>query len=109
VDVIAATFGPLGTPEMILIAIAVLVLFGWKKLPSFGRSLGRSMGEFRRAKDAFEQELWRSRAAHAPTPTDEERHPDGKTGRLNPNALVYLLMIISALLLAIGLGRLLGW
>ena len=52
--------GPLGTPEMIIIAVLVLVLFGAKKLPTFARSLGRSMGEFRKAKDEFEAELHRS-------------------------------------------------
>ena len=57
---IIAGIGPLGTPEMIIIAILVLVLFGAKKLPTFARSLGRSMGEFRKAKDEFEAELQRS-------------------------------------------------
>jgi sec-independent protein translocase protein TatA len=49
--------GPLGTPELIIIAILVLVLFGAKKLPTFARSLGKSMGEFKKARDEFEQEL----------------------------------------------------
>jgi len=49
--------GPLGTPELIIIAILVLVLFGAKKLPTFARSLGKSMGEFKKAKDEFEREL----------------------------------------------------
>lgn len=52
--------GPLGTWEMIVIAMLILVLFGAKKLPTFARSLGRSMGEFKRAKDEFEQELHRA-------------------------------------------------
>jgi sec-independent protein translocase protein TatA len=52
--------GPLGTPEMLIIGVLVLVLFGAKKLPTFARSLGRSMGEFRRAKDEFETEMHRS-------------------------------------------------
>jgi sec-independent protein translocase protein TatA len=52
--------GPLGTPEMIIIAVLILVLFGAKKLPTFARSLGRSLGEFKRAKDDFEAELHRS-------------------------------------------------
>lgn len=49
--------GPLGTPELIIIAILVLVLFGAKKLPTFARSLGKSMGEFKRAREDFEREL----------------------------------------------------
>ncbi len=54
---VIAGIGPLGTPELIIIAILVLILFGAKKLPTFARSLGKSMGEFRKAKDEFEREL----------------------------------------------------
>jgi len=57
---ILAAFGPLGTPELIIIAILVLVLFGAKKLPTFARSLGKSMGEFKRAREEFETELHRA-------------------------------------------------
>lgn len=60
--------GPLGTPEIIMISLLILVLFGAKKLPTFARSLGRSMGEFKKAKDEFETEL-RSAA------DDAERNP----------------------------------
>ena len=49
--------GPLGTTEMIIIAVLVLVLFGAKKLPTFARSLGKSMGEFKKAREEFEHEL----------------------------------------------------
>ena len=49
--------GPLGTPELIVIGILVLVLFGAKKLPMFARSLGKSMGEFKKAREEFETEL----------------------------------------------------
>ncbi len=52
--------GPLGTTEMIIIAVLVLVLFGAKKLPTFARSLGKSMGEFKKAREEFESELTRS-------------------------------------------------
>ena len=92
---------------MIIFAILVLVLFGAKKLPMFARSLGRSMGEFRRAKEEFERELSRSQDARAPD--NNRRHPHGEKRRQNPNAVVYLMMITSAVLLVIGLGRWLGW
>jgi sec-independent protein translocase protein TatA len=49
--------GPLGTWEMVIIAVLVLVLFGAKKLPTFARSLGKSMGEFKKAREEFESEL----------------------------------------------------
>jgi sec-independent protein translocase protein TatA len=71
--------GPLGTPELIIIAVLVLVLFGAKKLPTFARSLGKSMGEFKKARDEFEQELTRAqdeveRPTIPQTPT-EKRQP----------------------------------
>lgn len=53
-------FGLPSGPDMLVISVLVLVLFGAKKLPVFARSLGRSMGEFRKAKEEFEQELNRS-------------------------------------------------
>ncbi len=55
-----AGFGPLGNMEIVVIAILVLVLFGAKKIPTFARSLGRSMGEFKKAREEFENELHRS-------------------------------------------------
>ncbi len=49
--------GSLGNMEIVMIAILILVLFGAKKLPTFARSLGKSMGEFKKARTEFETEL----------------------------------------------------
>lgn len=38
----------LGVPEIILILLVILLLFGAKKLPELARSLGRSMQEFKK-------------------------------------------------------------
>ena len=54
-----AIFG-LGNQEMILIFLLLLLLFGAKKLPEFARGLGKSLGEFRQAKDEFDHEITRS-------------------------------------------------
>lgn len=43
--------GPVGVPEMIVIFLVALVLFGPKKLPELGRLLGKGLSEFRRAKN----------------------------------------------------------
>ncbi len=77
-NAIFAAFGPLGTPELIIIAILVLVLFGAKKLPTFARSLGKSMGEFKKARDEFEHELTKAQdEVERPTipQTPEKRQP----------------------------------
>jgi TatA/E family protein of Tat protein translocase len=42
-------FGPLGFPELLFIFILALLIFGPRKLPEIGRTIGRAMGELRRA------------------------------------------------------------
>jgi sec-independent protein translocase protein TatA len=53
--------GPIGVPEMIAIFVIALLLFGPKKLPELGRTLGKAITEFRRAsnelKATFESHL----------------------------------------------------
>jgi sec-independent protein translocase protein TatA len=53
--------GPLGYPEMVFIFVLALLLFGPKKLPELGRTLGKAMTEFRRAstelKATFDREM----------------------------------------------------
>ena len=53
--------GPIGFPEMIAIFVIALVLFGPKKLPELGRTIGKAITEFRRAsnelKATFESHL----------------------------------------------------
>ena len=43
--------GPVGVQEMIAIFVVALILFGPKKLPELGRTLGKALSEFRRAKN----------------------------------------------------------
>jgi len=52
--------GPLGYPEMVVIFLIILLLFGAKKLPQLARGVGKSMGEFKKAKDEFEHEITRA-------------------------------------------------
>ena len=49
--------GPLGMPELFMIFVVILLLFGAKKLPELARGLGKSMGEFKKAKEEFEHEI----------------------------------------------------
>ncbi|MBY0348261.1 MAG: twin-arginine translocase TatA/TatE family subunit [Hydrotalea flava] len=44
-------------PELIIILIAILVLFGGKKIPEFMRGLGKGIREFNDAKDNVKREL----------------------------------------------------
>ncbi|MEJ7778759.1 MAG: twin-arginine translocase TatA/TatE family subunit [Daejeonella sp.] len=45
----------LGGPELILIAVVVLLLFGGKKLPELMRGLGKGINEFKNAKDGVHE------------------------------------------------------
>jgi sec-independent protein translocase protein TatA len=55
-----AFIGGLGGQEMIVIFLIVLLLFGAKKLPELARGVGKSMGEFKKAREDFEKEITRS-------------------------------------------------
>lgn len=55
-----ALIGPIGGPEMIMIFVVILLLFGAKKLPELARGVGKSMGEFKKAREEFEREITRS-------------------------------------------------
>ena len=47
----------LGGPDLIVILLIVLVLFGAKKLPELARGMGQAVKEFQKAKDEFNDEL----------------------------------------------------
>ncbi len=50
-------FGPIGMPELIVIMVIALIIFGPRKLPELGRSLGRSLNEFKRASNELKHTL----------------------------------------------------
>ena len=52
-------FGSLGISEMILIFIVALIVFGPKRLPEIGRTIGKALGEFKKATDDFKSTIER--------------------------------------------------
>jgi len=81
-------FGNIGMPEILIILVVVLLLFGAKRLPEIGSSMGKGIREFKksindmnRSVTEIEQEeraeLPRERAMPA-TPREEETHPEPK-------------------------------
>ncbi len=49
--------GSLGAPEIILIAVVILILFGAKKIPEFMQGLGKGVREFRKASKDIQEEI----------------------------------------------------
>ena len=49
--------GSIGMPELIIIFVIALIIFGPRKLPELGRSLGRSISEFKRASNELRSTL----------------------------------------------------
>ena len=49
--------GSIGMPELIIIFVIALIIFGPRKLPELGRSLGKSLAEFKRASNELRSTL----------------------------------------------------
>ena len=62
-------FGNLGFMEILLILVAVLLLFGARRLPEIGASMGKSIREFKRGLSDVDKSL---------------REPEPRADRLNP-------------------------
>jgi sec-independent protein translocase protein TatA len=71
-------FGSIGMPELIIIFVIALIIFGPRKLPELGRSLGKSLAEFKKAsnelKNTLEEEIRIEEAKEA----DTKREPQAK-------------------------------
>lgn len=72
-------FGSVGGAEFLLIAVLALLLFGPRKLPQIGRSVGRALAEFRGVtrefKSSLEQEVRMEEVHRARDEQDEQEAP----------------------------------
>src|SRR5215471_4720141 len=50
-------FGTLGGPEVILILVVALIVFGPRRLPEIGKSMGKMLAEFRKASNDFKRTI----------------------------------------------------
>ena len=73
-------FGSIGMPELIIILVIALIIFGPRKLPELGKSLGKSINEFKRAsadlQNTLEQEIkLEEQKTAAPPPAAQPSEP----------------------------------
>ena len=75
-------FGPVG-PEMLIILLVLVLLFGANKIPKLARSTGQAMGEFKKGREEIEDELEEisdPSASSDPEPIiDEDDEPETET------------------------------
>src|SRR5262245_326149 len=99
--------GSIGMPELIIIFVIALIIFGPRKLPELGRSLGKSLAEFKRAsnelRSTLEEEIRieeqktrddkiRTEASKPSEPSDSQTNPpaahgeDATSGKVDKSA-----------------------
>ena len=70
-----------GGPDLIIILLIILVLFGSKKLPELAKGMGQAVREFQKAKDEFTDEL--HNAGKTPPATPDARPPEATVPRID--------------------------
>src|SRR6266508_1393834 len=76
-----ASFMNLAGPDLIVILLIILVLFGAKKLPELARGMGQAVKEFQKAKDEFNDELHKAGKPEAETAKSEVKPAQSTVAR----------------------------
>ena len=77
-----ASFMNLAGPDLIVILLIILVLFGAKKLPELARGMGQAIKEFQKAKDEFSDELHSAGKTDAAKAQPDVRAPQATVPRI---------------------------
>ena len=83
-------FMNIGGPEMILIFLVVLLLFGGKKLPELARGLGKGLREFKDASDGIKREIHNNINTVTDATADMDKVKTDTTYNEDPQASGYM-------------------
>ena len=75
-NITLAVFG-LGGGELVLVIVAILILFGAKRIPEFAKGLGKGINEFKKASREVTDEI--ERAGEEPPPRTPAPRPNAET------------------------------
>ena len=76
-----ASFMNLAGPDLIVILLIILVLFGAKKLPELARGMGQAVKEFQKAKDEFNDELHKAGKSDTDVAKSNAKAPQATVAR----------------------------
>ena len=79
-----ASFMNLAGPDLIVILLIILVLFGAKKLPELARGMGQAVKEFQKAKDEFSDELNKAGKSETETAKSAVKSAESTVPRIEP-------------------------
>jgi sec-independent protein translocase protein TatA len=79
---LVASFMNLAGPDLIIILLIILVLFGAKKLPELARGMGQAVKEFQKAKDEFGDELHKAGKSEAETAKSDVKPAQSTVSRI---------------------------
>jgi len=66
----------LGAPELLLIFLVVLLLFGGSKLPELARGLGKAIRNFKEEAEGIKREIEKAAEPSPPSPTEKKESPE---------------------------------
>src|ERR1044071_5866603 len=81
-----ASFMTLAGPDLIVILLIILVLFGAKKLPELARGMGQAVKEFQKAKDEFNDELHKAGKPDTKIATPDVKPAESTVARTDQRA-----------------------
>ena len=64
-----------GMPELIMVLVVVLIIFGPSKLPEIGKAVGKSIRGFKEETNNVKEEVHKATALEAPPAKDETKNP----------------------------------